>query len=607
MSLLLNIDGLEKTIGNRVLFSGLTFSLHERERVGLIGPNGAGKSTLLKIMAGLVDADGGEISVRKGTRLVYLPQVETLDPTQSVLAAAVAASANDVGDEHEKEARAAVLLGRIGFTDMTQPVGDLSGGWLKRLSIARQLAREPDLLLLDEPTNHLDMAGIEWLEDFLRTAPFAYLLVTHDRMFLERATNRMIEISPTYPDGVLSFNCAYAEFVRRRDDYVQAEQARHASLANKSRREQEWVKAGVKARGTKQRSRVQQAAVLADEVDQLQRRTAAEPVVKLDFTATERKTKRLIVAHNVGKSFGGSPLFEGLDLTLSPGMRLALLGDNGTGKTTLMRLLAGEETPDSGTLTVAAGCKIIHFDQRRQLLDENATVRDTLGNGSDTVVYRDKPIHVSGWARKLKFRGDQLDSPVKNLSGGERARLIMGRLMLQTADVLLLDEPTNDLDIPAIEILEESLQSFPGALVLVTHDRALLSRVATHILALEGEGRTTMYATLEQWQEARRPATKETAPVPSSTPVIMADKAPAKAVTKLSYNEQREWDLMEQNILTAEARLADLQAHPVTAEDAAAFADYCNALADASGEVERLYARWSELEAKLAAIAESRA
>jgi ATP-binding cassette subfamily F protein uup len=606
MASLLSCETIEKSIGTRTLFEGIGFHIQEKEHLGLIGPNGSGKSTLLKILAGVVEQDDGTITTRKGCHMVYLPQVEEISPKLTILEAALEASSDDSLDIHIKESQAIIALSKIGFADMEEKVANLSGGWLKRLSIARQVAREPEIMLLDEPTNHLDIEGIEWLEDFLKKASFAYIVVSHDRLFLENTTNKVMELNEIYDGGMLTFDCAYEEFLERQALFIEGERSRFESLSNKNRREQAWVKSGVRARGTKQKARQQEAGNIKNEVSKLRVQTAKPKKILIDFETTDRKTKRLATMLSICKSFGDKVITTGLDLTITPGMRIGLLGNNGVGKTTIMKMIAGELEPDSGSIHVTTGCKILHFNQNRQIMDEKQTLGDALSlSGTDTVIYRGKEVHITSWARKLKFRSDQLKSPISALSGGERARVIMGRLMLQTADILLLDEPTNDLDIPSIEVLEESLMDFPGALVFVTHDRELLDRVSTVLLALDGTGDVTPFASYNQWRNKDRSVVlKET-----DIDLIKEDikKPESKKVTKLSYNEQREWDGMEEAIFSAESDLEEFQKNPVEATAPAEdFTTYCEKLGIAQTKVDDLYNRWTEIEAKLAEIQENK-
>jgi len=598
--MLLTCQNVARSLGDRTLFEGLSFTLHPRDRVGLIGPNGVGKSTLLKLLAGLDTPDEGQVEVRKGTKLVYLPQAENFNEGHTIVEAAMDILAADPLDEAERMAAAQVWLGRIGFEDMEQKVAALSGGWRKRLAIAAQMAREPDVLLLDEPTNHLDMDGIIWLEDTLKSAPFAFIVISHDRAFLNSVTTRTFEVNDCFEGSLYAQDLPYNAFMDQRDVYLEAQQARHDALANKVRREVEWLKAGVKARTTKQTARIKEAGRLQEELGGLKNRTKEPKKVAIEFDDTERKTKRLVVLHNVGKAFGNNKLFNELHLTLKPGMRLGLLGRNGSGKSSLLKLIGGEDTPTVGTVTLARGIRVATFDQNRQLLDPEETLRQALApSGGDAVVYRDEMIHVASWAKRLRFRSDQLNTAVKRLSGGEQARILIGRLMLESADVLLLDEPTNDLDIPSIEVLEEALITFPGAVVLVTHDREMLDRVSTVLLALDGKGNATAYADLAQWQTEQ-----------FGTPEVKAKNTPQKAdkeapavpgaaakKVKLSYKYQREFDLMEQTILEAELALEELQNNPVDASEGDAFTAYCAELGDAQERVDTLYARWAELEA----------
>jgi ATP-binding cassette subfamily F protein uup len=363
------------------------------------------------------------------------------------------------------------------------------------------------------------------------------------------------------------------------------------------RREVEWLRRGPKARTGKSKARIDEAGRLMRELSELEAR-GVKGVTQIDFTGTERRTKRLVSAEAIGKAMGGRPLFEDLSFTLTPGTRLGLLGRNGTGKTTLLRLLAGELEPDSGTIERAPALRTVYFDQAREQLDTDQTLALGLGAHGDYVVYRDRPIHVAGWAKRFLFDAGQLDRPIASLSGGEQARVLIARLMLQPADVLLLDEPTNDLDIPTLEVLEESLMEFPGALVLVTHDRYMLDRVSTAVMGLDGHGGAGLYSDYWQWEaEQEREAAKPEKSVAAAHPV--ARTAPAKK--KLSYLEAREWEQMETQILEAEAELGAIEAEmqsPEVVSDGLRLQDCYARQQAAEGRVAALYARWAELEAK---------
>ncbi|MFY9825975.1 MAG: ABC-F family ATP-binding cassette domain-containing protein [Thermoanaerobaculia bacterium] len=598
-TLLLSVDAVTKGYGARPLFEQLSFGIFEGDRAGLIGPNGSGKTTLLRILAGLEEPDAGIRSLRRGIRMGYVPQDPTFPAATSVEEVVVQALADVPGEEFEKLARVAVTLGKAGFEDPAQPVEILSGGWRKRLAIARELAREPDVLLMDEPTNHLDVEGILWLEDLLQSEPLAYLVVSHDRWFLENVAGRMLELDPRYPDGLLQAAGSYTDFLEKRDEVLRNQAEYQASLANKVRREVEWLRRGAKARTTKAKGRIQEANRLIAELTELRERTgaAAEARAGIDFNASDRKTKKLLVAEGLSKSFGPRRIVQGLDLKLTPGTRLGLIGPNGSGKTTLLSLLDGTLEPDAGTIQRADWLKTVRFEQNRDTLDRTATLRRALAPEGDTVLYQGRPIHVAAWAKRFLFHTDQLDTPVSRLSGGEQARILIARLMLQAADLLILDEPTNDLDIPTLEVLEESLMEFPGALVLVTHDRFLLESVSSVVLALDGRGGATFFADYTQWEAARAAAPPEPKPVPKTT----APQKPAKDSKRLTYREKQEWEQMEAKILEAEDRLVAAQGaveDPAVASDPKALQERCATLETARQDVERLYARWAELEEK---------
>jgi ATP-binding cassette subfamily F protein uup len=599
MSLLLSCQSITKAYGAAPLFEQLSFGLFEGDRIGLVGPNGSGKSTLLKILAGLEAPDSGTRSVRKLLRLGYVRQDTSFPPEQSIEHIITAALDEDRFDADERHTRVSVTLAKVGFPDVQQCAATLSGGWTKRLAIACALVRAPDLLLMDEPTNHLDVEGILWLEKLLRMEALAYVVVSHDRYFLENVTNRMIELNGCYATGVFDTRGNYSTFLERKDEALRGQERYQETLANRVRREVEWLKRGPKARTRKSGARIQDAALLKDELAAVTSRLTAR-TVRLEFNASDRKTKRLLVAEQIEKRFGGRTVIAGLSLTLSRGMRLGILGPNGSGKTTLLRVLAGELAVDSGTIERADGLRVVYLDQHREQIDSTVTLRRALAPHGDQVVYCDRPIHVVTWAKRFLFAPEQLDMPVGRLSGGERARVSIARLMLRPADVLILDEPTNDLDIPTLEVLEESLLEFPGAVVLVTHDRFLFDRVSTVVLALDGTGRAEVFADYQQWEAALRGQT----PVEERGATARAAVKPGPTgIKRLSYTEQREWRQMEDTILAAEQALDACRAathDPSVAADAVVLQERYAALQATQEHVDRLYARWAELEAKQA-------
>ncbi|MBY0524554.1 MAG: ABC-F family ATP-binding cassette domain-containing protein [Gemmataceae bacterium] len=599
MSVLLSVQGLTKAFGPRPLFADLSLELRAGQRVGLIGPNGCGKSTLLRVLADRAEADAGNRALRRTVKLGYLAQDDVFDAGLTARTALLAALADEPIDDHEREVRAIATLTQFGFADPDQPADALSGGWRKRLALACELARRPDLLLLDEPTNHLDLPGIVWLERLLRNAPFAYLVATHDRAFLRAVADEVIELNRVYPGGFFRIAGSYDEFAEKREVFLDGQAQQQLSVANQVRRETEWLGRKAAARTRKSGFRIAEAGRRREELEELNYRNATAGSAGIDFVATGRQTRKLLTAVGIARSLGGRTLFSDLDLTLTPGTKLGLLGPNASGKSTLLRALAGTPAPDAGTIVRADGLRMVMFEQGRAGLDPSAPLRKALCPNGDTVVCRDRTLHVAAWAKQFLFKLEQLDVPIGDLSGGEQARVRIAQLMLQPADVLLLDEPTNDLDIPALEVLEDSLTEFPGALVLVSHDRDLMDRLCTGVVGLDGRGGVGLYASVDQWLAAYERALAPVAK-PAASAAPRPTSAPAPKTRKLSYREQQEWEQMEAAILTAESLVTERQAAVEAAATAGhvALTDACRALEDAQKAVETLYARWQELEAR---------
>lgn len=614
--MLLTARNLTKSYAMRTLFTGVSLSIEPGDRLGLIGPNGAGKSTLLKILASQIQPDQGGVSSLGTVRVIYVPQTDAF-PDGATPRDVVLAAARDhhddpdaVHDEHEAEIISDLILDRLGFdgAHLALPADRLSGGWRKRLSLARGLAScggEPDLILLDEPTNHLDLDSIRWLEGLVRrgmygATAFASVFVTHDRAFLESVATRIAELSPAYPQGLFCVEGNYSEFLRRKQEFLDGQKQAQQVMANQVRKDLEWLSRGPQGRGTKAKGRIQSSHARIDELEVLKGRNAAASTsgARVDFNATDRRTKKLIAAKGVSKTLGGRPLFSGVDLKLGVGDCLGLLGPNGSGKTTLIRVLTGELKPDTGEVVLSdPRPRVAVFSQHRQDFDPTTTLKDALCPVSDQVRFRDRPMHVTAWARRFLFRDEQLAQPVGSLSGGELARIHIARIMLVPADVLVLDEPTNDLDIPTLETLEEALEDFPGAIILVTHDRAMLGRLATEILSLDGLGNARAYTNLEQAMADQAKSAKAESKRARSAPT-----PPAPAQKKLSYNEQREYDSMEASIKAAEAQVTKAEAkmnEPAVLADRSRMDKACAELSAAQGAVAKLYSRWAELESKV--------
>lgn len=598
MSFLISYKNLGMSYGSQTLFSDLSLGFSEGEKLGLIGANGSGKSTLLKIFAGVIHPDTGQRLEKKNLRPVYLAQQDIFDPDQTVEAILTRTLDETAGHDAEMFSRGQKVIGQAQFPDASVKTSDLSGGWRKRLAISCALIRQPDILFLDEPTNHLDLEGILWLEQILKQATFSFVLVSHDRYLLNAVTNRTIELGKAYPEGYLKVDGNYAEFLERREILLDLQLRQETVLANKMRRETEWLRRGPKARSTKAQYRIDNASRLSAELGDLRTRNRQTSDIDLDFQSTGRKTRRLLDAYHLGKSLGGQILFDNLSLSLGPGLVIGLLGANGSGKSTLLKILAGRIEPDSGHVKTVDGLNIVLFDQERAQLDPNLTLRKALSPDSDTILYRGNPVHVVTWAKKFQFHPEQLDTALAKLSGGEQARVIIANLMRTPADVLLLDEPTNDLDIPTLEVLEDSLADFPGAIVVASHDRCLLDSLATHILGFDGKGTVSLYADLNQWvdelKEARKKTIrKKTSAEPSPAP---KDNKPRKFSFKLQF----EFDQIEGLIHEAEAMVQTLEGRlndPSLAGDAETVQNLYRELGEAQSRVDRLYERWAELEA----------
>ena len=622
---ILNAQSVTKQFGATPLFKDISLTVEDGDRIGLIGPNGAGKSTLLAVLAGQVEPDSGEVAVRKRARAAYVPQDSRFAAGRTIRQVLEHALARAHVNESEREGRLRELSGRAGFADLNAEASSLSGGWRKRLAVTEAMVIEPEVMLLDEPTNHLDLAGIEWLEELLRSSSFAAVTVSHDRYFLESTSSQIVELNRVFADGLFRVKGTFSRFLEEKQSYLETQSRQQESLRNQVRTEIEWLRRGPKARTTKSKARIDSANAMISQLAAIDSRTIAN-TAGIDFEASMRKTKRLVEFENValavpvsvedtaldqkGESAERRLLFTGLNFVLTAGMKVGLVGPNGSGKTTLLRLLRGEIEPAEGTIKRAEALRLVYFSQMREL-DESLTLRRALAPEGDGINYQGRTVHVASWAARFLFTGEQLNQPVRNLSGGERARVLIAKLMLEPADVLLLDEPTNDLDIPTLEILEENLLEFPGALVLVTHDRYLLNRVSSTVLGLDGKGHTGRFADYAQWEDwleeqdesaadARKPSRRaDGSIVGQQTGAQVSPSASSKK--KLSYLEAREFAAIEERVEHSDARLAaarDRVEHPDIVTDAKALQEALAELEAAQHENDTLYARWAELTEK---------
>lgn len=602
MSILLSAHLLKKSFGAVPLFDGLTFSVESGERIGLIGPNGAGKSTLLKILASLISADEGTLSLQRGLRTGYLEQVPSFRPGATIMESALEGAADP--DDWESIAKAHEVLSKLsldggkGFGPESK-VEALSGGWRKRVALARELVRSPDLLLLDEPTNHLDVESILWLEDLLAHSRFATVTITHDRLFLQRISNRILELDRRNAGGLLSVKGDYATYLEIKEQTMAAQERREIVLKNTLRRETEWLRRGAKARTTKQQARIQRAGDLQDDVADLKERNRTRSV-QIDFQSTDRSPKKLIEAKSISKSYGDLKLFQDFSLLLTPGSRIGLLGQNGCGKSSLIRVLLGAEPPDHGEVFRSDQLKVAYFEQGRDSLNPKESLLRTLCPKGDYVDFRGGRLHIRSYLDRFLFDPGQAEMAVGKLSGGEQSRLLLAKLMLNDANLLVLDEPTNDLDMATLNVLEDCLTDFDGAILLVTHDRYFLDQVATQIIAFPPSGKLTSFADLSQWERwnvERQALLKQK---PSSVSASQSQPALPGKKRKLGYKEQRELDGMEAAIHEAEGRLTELasmSALPENLSNAPKLAEITKEMSALQERIDFLYGRWAELEA----------
>lgn len=595
MSLLLNCQKITKSILGNIIFRDLNFSIFKGDKLGLIGINGAGKSTLLKALNGQDDLDSGEITKVSGLTVSYVPQIQSFDEGSRVV---------DVLTESAKaknlpniDAQVRKVGGKCGFNNLEVSVGSLSGGWRKRLSLACGFLDDAELLLLDEPTNHLDLEGIIWLEELLKNSEFSFVLVSHDRAFLDNSTNKIAEISKVYPLGIKVYDGDLQNYKVKRASFLESEQRKESSLKNKVRREKDWLSRGPKARTTKSKSRIDKAHDLMQELSSVSSRLDVRKT-DIDFAHSSRKTKELFEAINIGKSYGEKIVLNSANFSLVSNMKLGVVGPNGSGKSTILKIISGDIKPDSGNIKKASNLKTVYFQQDRSKLNPDFTVKETLAPDGDSVIYMGREIHVVGWASRFQFWNEKLHTKVSNLSGGEQARLLIAKLMLEEADLLILDEPTNDLDIETLEVLEESLGEFSGAVVLVSHDRYLMSNVCTNFIGLDGEGGVESYADFEQWLRSYR-GKKQPNKVEDNSKKISSDSS---ITNKERYKLSKEHAKVERLIEKAELKVEELKTqieHPKISSDPEKLKIAIGNFENSKADLANLYQEWERLETLL--------
>ncbi|MGE3177872.1 MAG: ribosomal protection-like ABC-F family protein [Vicinamibacterales bacterium] len=610
---LVALDSVSTAFGHLPILDDVSLRIDPGERVAVIGRNGTGKSTLLQIVSGELEADAGTVWRQPGIRIARLVQDVPLTDTRTVfdvVADGLAAGGGPQLEEWARTHRVDLVLSRLALRAETR-VDTLSGGWRRRVLLARALVGEPDLLLLDEPTNHLDIEAITWLETFLADYRGALMFVTHDRAFLQRLATRIVELDR---GAITSWPGDYATFVRKKDEWLENEALAREKFDKRLAQEEAWLRRGVKARRTRDEGRVR--ALMAMRAERAERRQAMG-TVRLQVGRSDASGRFVFEASAVSKAYGGTPVVRDFSTRILRGDRIGLIGPNGAGKTTLLRLLLGETAPDTGEVRRGANVEVAYFDQQREQLDPDKTVFETVGDGNDTVTVNGRSRHVHGYLRDFLFADERARSPVRSLSGGERNRLLLARLLTKPANVLVLDEPTNDLDLETLELLEAQLVEWSGTLLLVSHDRVFLDHVVTSTLVFEGEGRIGEYVGgYDDWLRQRpgpapvtgRDATRPGTPV-SGSPAPGASSASGGAASpgeapprRLSYKEQRELGGLPDRIAELEAEQAALQTR---VNDPAFYKEPPEAIAAAlarvaalDGELLTAMARWDELDSR---------
>ena len=571
--MLLSAEHLSINFGSRQLLDDVNFYLNEGDKVGVIGINGTGKSTFLKVLSGVTEPDGGTISRNPNVQISLLSQNPVMDEDATVLEQVFLHFPAEFRELNEYEAKA--MLNRLGITDFSQKVGTLSGGQRKRVALAAALIHPADVLILDEPTNHLDSEMVAWLEDWLRRFKGGLVMVTHDRYFLERVVNHITELSR---GKLYHYEANYSKYLELREQRTEMAEASERKRQSILRVEREWIMRGCRARTTKSKERIQRYEALlnqdAPETDEAVQMAAA----------SSRLGKKIIELRDVSKAFDGRPIVSRFSYNLLRSDRIGIVGRNGAGKSTLLHLIAGELTPDSGTVDIGATVKIGHFSQEGRELDLSQRVYDFIHDIADEVKTDEGTFSANQMMERFLFPGDLQSVPIGRLSGGERRRLYLLSVLMEAPNVLLLDEPTNDLDVTTLSILEDYLQGFPGPILAVSHDRFFLDKLAESIFEVRGDGEIHRFTgNWTDWQAKRREAD---APAPKAEKPKPAAERPRERKLKFTFKEQREFETIDDELAQLEADMAACQAEQETCGS-----DYV--------KLQELQARQAELEAAL--------
>ena len=619
---LISLQDVSIGFGGPRLLEEINLQIESGEWVGLLGRNGMGKSTLLKLIAGDIQPHSGTIARQQGIRMAYLPQEVPQGLSgrvAEIIEGGLEAVTGTLDNEHlwQRQHQVDKIISQMEL-DPEARFEVLSAGMKRRVYLARGLVRNPDLLLLDEPTNHLDITSIDWLEDFLKRWNKTLVFVTHDRVFLQRLTTRIVELDR---GKLFDWNCDYSTFVKRKDEMLSAEQAQNAIFDKKLAQEEVWIRKGIEARRTRNEGRVRALKRLRE---QRSERRDLSGKVRMQISTENRSGRLVIEAENISFAYGISArgsvpaavsksrrmdggesnkvIIQNFSTIIQRGDKIGIVGPNGSGKTTLLRLLMGELPPSSGEVRHGTNVEMAYFDQLRAQLDESKSVLDNVGQGRDTITINGRARNLMGYLEDFLFTRERVRAPISALSGGERNRLLLARLFTQPANLLILDEPTNDLDLETLEVLEDLLLDYEGTLLLVSHDRAFLDNIVTSTLILDSTGNVTEYVGgYDDWRKQlvdSKPASDSPKPAPAKQAESNAD---AKSTPrKLSYNEKRELEELPKKIEALEAEQHELNAKMETTEfylqDGKIITRAVERLQEIHDELSRLYHRWGELE-----------
>jgi ABC transport system ATP-binding/permease protein len=605
MATLISAYQLSKSFAAKTLFQNISFAVETCEHIGLIGPNGAGKSTLLSLLTQLQKPDHGQISFANNLCLGYLQQKPEFAEGETIFSALMAV----VDDPYEASNMQLVfeLISKLELDQFPEgiekPVASLSGGWRKKVALARELMKKPNLLLLDEPTNHLDLESILWLEEFLnKSTQLALLTVTHDRRFLQNTCDIIFDLDPRLPQGLLRTNGRYAQHIENKMQLLDGQKRLEDKRRNTMKIEKDWLSRGPQARLTKQKARIDRAYDLIDEVENLKNQNK-QASINLDFGKTDKSPKKLLASEDISKTFNGHTLFQNFTAKVSPGHRYGLIGPNGCGKSTLLKCLMGQEPVDSGQVFVNDDIEVSYFEQGKDNIDLTRTVLKAICPEGDYVHFQDEPVFARSYLSRFNFRSQQMDMPAAQLSGGELSRLILAKLMLKKAHVLIMDEPTNDLDVETLETLTECLAEFKGAIVLVSHDRYFMDQNCDAIWAFDTKNHEIVtFADTFQWEDwFKAKQSSKNSTLPDSKNSQPSSEKPNSNRKGLSQKEKLEFEKMETNITAEENKIAKLQAEladPKTQSDFVRLGQLTTDIAEAQKNVEKMFKRWDELNAK---------